>query len=563
MFDHLIFANYAFLFLFSTIGYGVFFSKIFNLNLLELNFGWYGLIGLFSLSLISILSSFIFAHGYFHNSIIHILGIIFFIYLKLKNNNNEKILGLIILLIILYIGLFIFKTHDDFPYYHLTYSLNLSENSFMVGTGNFGHGFRTFSSIFFYNSILYLPKIDYYFYNGGQFLVLFFFDYIVLKKLHDYLKKKNFNFSFFYSLLSFIFINIAFYRLSEHGTDRSAQILLLLIFLLFIEIFYFNIDQKSTDLKISLLLILVSLASSMKAIYYLYLILLPIIFFKKKMAGYFFKKKKLILIFFVMISLFFNFLVGYLSTGCFLYPEKKTCFFDKKWSISEKEVDRMSIHYEWWAKGGGGPNYSHKLDKSIYVQNFNWVDNWIKKHFFNKVSDTLFGLIIICLIVGIVFFFNKKNVNLKSKKINNLIYFIVGIFFLEWFFKHPAMRYGGYVLFALPLIIFTASILSRLRYIKKNIYYVTIGFVIFTLATYNIRNINRLSKEIKLYGYNLKSSPFFFVESISTSIVSENDELTIYSPGKAMCWASKTPCSNRKDILIGKYLWMNMIYKKN
>ena len=32
------------------------------------------------------------------------------------------------------IGAYVFKNHDDFPYYHLTYALNLSENSFVVGT---------------------------------------------------------------------------------------------------------------------------------------------------------------------------------------------------------------------------------------------------------------------------------------------------------------------------------------------------------------------------------------------------------------------------------------------
>jgi len=40
-----------------------------------------------------------------------------------------------------------------------------------------------------------------------------------------------------------LFINIAFYRIAEHGTDRSAQILLILIFSIFFEILYF--EKKS------------------------------------------------------------------------------------------------------------------------------------------------------------------------------------------------------------------------------------------------------------------------------------------------------------------------------
>ena len=65
---------------------------------------------------------------------------------------------MIFLLLIFWIGNYIYKSHDDFPYYHLTYTLNLSENSFLVGTGNFSHGFRTFSSLFFYHSLFIYAK---------------------------------------------------------------------------------------------------------------------------------------------------------------------------------------------------------------------------------------------------------------------------------------------------------------------------------------------------------------------------------------------------------------------
>ena len=28
----------------------------------------------------------------------------------------------------------------------------------------------------------------------------------------------------------------------------------------------------------------------------------------------------------------------------------------------------MSTHYEWWAKAGGGPGYSHELKKDEYIK---------------------------------------------------------------------------------------------------------------------------------------------------------------------------------------------------
>ena len=31
-----------------------------------------------------------------------------------------------------FISLYVYKNHDDFSYYHLTYALNLSENKFII-----------------------------------------------------------------------------------------------------------------------------------------------------------------------------------------------------------------------------------------------------------------------------------------------------------------------------------------------------------------------------------------------------------------------------------------------
>ena len=69
-------------------------------------------------------------------------------------------------------SLFLYKNHDDFPYYHLTYALNLSQNSLLIGTGSFSHGFRTMSSLFYYHSTLYLPFIKFYLFHSGPFFIL-------------------------------------------------------------------------------------------------------------------------------------------------------------------------------------------------------------------------------------------------------------------------------------------------------------------------------------------------------------------------------------------------------
>ena len=558
MIDHLIFVLYLYFFLFSSIGYGLRFSGTLNQTLQKLNLGWYGIIGFFLISIISIITSFFVSHNYLHNFIIHIAGLFFFIRYFFKNEQKKEYKQLFYISLSLIIGAYVFKNHDDFSYYHLTYALNLSENSFIVGTGNFSHGFRTFSSLFYYHSTLYFPFIDFYLFHIGPFFILVFFNIIMIDKIINY-KKNNHLIVYYYSLLSLTFINIVFYRISEHGTDRSSQILLILIFLLFIEILYLSKNNKLLLTYISLITILVALASSMKAIYYLYFILIPIILFKKNLFLELFKLKNTFLIAIIFVSIFLNLLIYFLNTGCFLYPADKTCLFTTEWSIPKDEVKLMSVHYEWWAKAGGGAGYSHELDKNEYIENFAWFNNWVDKHFFNKVSDTLLGTILICLLIILSFYFQKEKTKYKKKNNYFLIYFILFIFLAEWFFNHPSMRYGGYVLIGLPIILFSSSIVERFKIPNKKIFNTAVFFLIASILIFNLRNIIRINKEINVYKYDPLESPFFFVKDINSKIIYNNEKFVIYSPINGSCWASKTPCSYNSRLKMDKFLWMDMV----
>ena len=562
MIDHLTYFFYLYVFLFSSIGYGLKFSNIISNNLVNLNFGWYGIIGFFLISTFSIITSFFFAHNYYHNLIIHIIGVFLFCISYLENKKKIEYKYLIILSLCLLIGAYVFKNHDDFPYYHLTYALNLSENSFIVGTGNFSHGFRTFSSLFYYHSTLYLPFIEYYLFHIGPFYILVFFNYIIIFKLINNTKSNQNNLINYFALLSLIFINIVFYRIGEHGTDRSSQILLILIFLVFIQILNLNNNKKLILTYLSLLAILITFAASMKAIYYLYFLLLPIIFYKKKLFNEFLKKKNIIIISLVSLSVFLNLITNYFNTGCLLYPAEKTCLIKQEWSIPREEVKLMSTHYEWWAKAGGGPGYSHELEKDEYIKNFIWLNNWIERHFFNKVSDTLLGTILICIIVILAFFYFKRGTLKTTKDKNILSYFLILIFLIEWFLNHPAMRYGGFVLIGLPLILFSSSLMSRILVLKKNLKNLIIFFIILSIVVFNLRNFIRINKEIKIYGYDPIQSPFFYVDKVDSKIAVLGDDLKIYNPVDKMCWASKTPCSYNTDLKLGHFFWMKMVSRK-
>jgi hypothetical protein len=562
--EHIIFLFYIFIFIFSTIGHGEIFSRFVYKDLLEKNIGYQGMIGFFSISFISLISSFFFAHDYIHNIILHLIGIIgFLLFLKRYKKNQNELKYFLILILIFLIGAYVYKNHDDFPYYHLTYSLNLSENQFIIGTGIFSHGFRTFSSLFYYHSILYMPLIKFYLFHIGPFFIIIFFNYIVISEIFEKYKNNKINFLFYYLLLSLIFVDVAFYRISEHGTDRSAQVLLLLIFYYFFNLLYFEKNEKKISLNLSIILILIFLASSMKAIYYMYLILVPVILFKKKFFNKIFKVKNILIICIFSLSLFGNLLTNYFNTGCLLYPAEKTCIGDFEWSIPGKEVNRMSTHYEWWAKAGGGPGYKSDIKPEIYIKDFVWVKNWIQRHFFNKVSDTLLGIIFICIVV--YFSFKYSSDVRKKNKINKnyyWYYFFPIIFLIEWFLNHPAMRYGGYVLIGIPLFILTSSILDKLNLSKKKIFTSTIIFVLIAITLFVVRNLVRLNKEITFYNYNILASPYFFVEKSKSSVIYDHNEFKVYTPQKGkMCWASKTPCSYYKEIKVKDFLGLKLVYR--
>ena len=562
MSNHLIFPLYLIFFIISTIGYGYMFSNYFNNNFLKFNIGYQGLIGFFFITFISIITSFFFKHGFLHNSIIHLIGCAsFLIYLKKKTLKIDELKELFIIFLLLISALYIFKNHDDFSYYHLTYSLNLTENKFIVGTGNFSHGFRTFSSIFYYHSILYMPFIKYYLFHSGPLIILIFVNSMLISKIIYFAKEKDLNFVYFFSLLSLAFANIIFYRIGEHGTDRSAQILLLLIFIFLFEIKFLNLEKKAKKDLIYLMMLIIIFTASLKAIYILYLVLIPVALYGIKDFKYYFlsiKYKFLLILFFAGTSIL---LVNFLSTGCLLYPAKSTCTTKVIWHIPQNEVKKMNIHYEWWAKAGGGPNYKSKLKKEEYIKDFNWVKNWIDKHFFNKVSDTLLGILAICLIFSSFFLKIKKRKKRKYKTFD--IYLIIIFFLTVWFIKHPAMRYGGFVLISLPFFTFISGYLGSHTYKNSKIFLTTNLMIFIIFLTFNGRNIVRLNKEIDFYKYDIQQSPLFYVEKIQSEITHTNKNFKIYSPLGGSCWDSKTPCSYNRNLDSYKKLGFNIVFRKD
>ena len=502
-----VYFTFYFLLIFSVLGYGYLFKVIF-LKQEKLNLGYCGLYGIFSLTICSYLANFFISINLYFNSLILIIGLSFFAFFLLKEFIKNKINIFILFLIFLIFFFFILtpKNHDDFPYYHFPYIHLLTISPANLGIGVFNHGFRTHSSIFYFSSLFFLPIANYQLIHIASVFFIGFVNFIFLKKIFNLIRKKSIkNYILYLSLLNLAFINIFFGRISEHGTDLSAQILILLIVTEILILI--NLNNKTDNDKFNRVYILIALAVSLKAFYLIYLLFLIVIFYYQKFKiEFIFNLLKNKIIYFCLSLVALVLIINFINTGCIIYPISITCNYNLIWTIHFDEIKLMNQWYELWSKGGAAPNFGVS-NPSEYIQNFNWIKNWINIYFFNHVSDFLLGLFFLILCSYLIL--NKNNETYKKKIINTkyfAIYLLIIFLFIEWFFKHPALRYGGYhlvaLLFFIPFSFFLAkNAKSDEKIILRIFFFILLVFIIFFL-----RNINRIYNQSIKYNYK----PFLY-----------------------------------------------------
>jgi hypothetical protein len=532
----------------SVLGYGFAINNFSKKTYITKNIGYVGLLGIFFLTIYSYSSSIFYSHNIYHNLIFLLIGSFFFFkHIKFKFFFDKNYQLLILTFLILLISLFIFKTHDDFSYYHFQYSYYLTKQPVVFGIGNFGLGLRTPSSLFYLNSLFYLPIIKYYSFQITSVLILGFSNLVLLVKIKNDIIDKKYNFLTIYNLLVFIFINIFFYRISEHGTDRSAQIL---VFILFSELLLFLNFKIFKDRVISKILLLIGLIVSFKAFYILYTIFFLIIIIHlvnlkyslKKIINNFFSNYYFFSFILLLILISFH---NFLISGCLVYPVSITCFDSNIWSIKIDEVKDLNNWYEQWSKAGAGPNFRVE-DPLAYIQNFNWVNNWLDKYFFNKVSDFLLSLIF--LIVIIFYFLKSKKIKIKSKKKIFLIISFALFLLIEWFYNHPSLRYGGYCLISGIIFIYFATKMEKYRTNFSLLSKKLTILILITLTIFIFRNINRINSEVKKYDY--KPFEIFFYNVGEKQFILQNN-LTQLIDNYEECQKFKRNCNYKNDLNIG------------
>ncbi len=490
----------------SIIGHGYIFDK-FILKIKKFDLGYLGLLGIFILTIFVYIANIIIPISAELNLIIHLTGIIFFIFF-LKSNFKIKKKQFNIFAILLFFSLFFIftaKTHDDFEYYHFAYIHLINNEVAQFGIGHFNNGFRVPSSIFYFSSLFYIPYLNHDIIHLGPIYFILFANLIFINKILNLFNKINYKFLIYLCLLGLIISNIFFYRLGEHGTDRSAQIL---IILLFIEIFFLlNLKNKNEKYTLSVIIILISLIISLKAFYLIYLsLIVPIVMYQKEKLKFIKNIFKLKLTYFGILFFLLILFTYFINSGCLIYPLSLSCF-NVTWAIPINEVNDWNQYYQLWAKGGAAPNFRVE-NPDEYTKNFNWLSNWINIYFFNKVSDYLLSIVFVCL-VFFIYFYKKMRFSRLINVRYKLIYLFILLFFIEWFFNHPALRYGGYHLIALiifvPLSLYLHNINFKNKIFKKKL----ITFITIILLISVGRNIDRIINEYEIYNFNVFKNPSY------------------------------------------------------
>tara|TARA_B100001121_G_scaffold301072_1_gene311722 strand:+ start:543 stop:2249 length:1707 start_codon:yes stop_codon:yes gene_type:complete len=541
----ILFFIFSLIILFSTIGYGLLTVKLLRSEKLNFNYGLIGILGLFSLSIISSYTHLLFSHNYIHNLTIILLGLLCLAILN-KNFFKETKYTFIIF-IFLFISILMAKTNEDFGYYHLPNSLQFAEQKLQFGLGNLNHGFKHISSLFMIMSLNYLPLFNFYLFNLTNLLFLTFFITFLLFEIY-FKNKKNLNLSNI--LLSFLLILFLtkFARLAEFGSDLSGQIIISMFIFYLLEFFYnekISQVEKIYYLKISL--ILITFAVTLKFISVIYSSFYLMFFLVVKNKNFFFLnliKSNFLIFIFAPLAIFI--FLNFSATGCLIYPVKTLCFSEKfDWAVSSDVISYLNFYYELWAKGGAGPNISVENSED-YIKNINWLPHWFSVYFIGKFSDFLLVAIFLILVFSSFYIkniFSKKKIFKDVPRIKIFYLHLLLIFFL-WFFNFPTLRYAGYIVVFL-IIIYPFSVFAAKKIdfsVKENVKKLTIIFII-SYSVFLIKNVTRINNELSIsknHHNNFANFPLFWIKDQKYEpIMIDGHKVNLT---KGACWGIPSTC---------------------
>ena len=158
-----------------------------------------------------------------------------------------------------------------------------------------------------------------------------------------------------------------------------------------------------------------------------------------------------------------------------------------------------------------------------------------------------------------IIFFSK---NKKKISIDKNIYFLFTILLLllfEWFYNHPSLRYGGYVLIATILFLPLSLYLSYFSLNPKRINTSFTVLIIFSFIIFLGRNISRIENEITKYSYRPFLDNSF---KISDNHYKLQKNMNYLIDNYKRCNKEKKNCDNKLAIIVDKGLYTYIFKNK-
>jgi hypothetical protein len=435
------------------------------------------LIGVIIASFIGLLLNFIAPLNSNINSLLFIAVIlIFLIKFKLFINKKEVIFLAISSLICFFLITLSNVNRPDAGLYHLPYVAILNEYKIIFGLNNlhsrFGH-----VSIIQYLSAL---NNNYFFKENGiviplASIVAFYYIYFSNEVIKIYKKKEWINSSSLFSLLvlTYIFFKVTGY--DGFGNDAVAH---LSFFYLISHVL--KLQNKFIDIKF-IILISVFIFLNKSTMIFVFIIPLIIIYFKYKLNLIkIFTLTKSFPVLFLLLWLIKNLIVS----GCIIYPVTFTCVESLPWlnmnsTISEK------IASESWSKAWP-ENNNIKFTMEIFIENFNWIDAWSKKHLI-YIAKIIIPYTITLLLIYLYLHIYSKNLGnkiiiIKISKFFWLTFFTCSVGSIFFFIKFPLYRYGYSYLISFIILIFiyfirTGISQKRIIYMCKFIFFYRLSYL--------------------------------------------------------------------------------------
>jgi len=514
------------------------------------------LFGFILIGFFALLINFFFALNIFVNNIFLLL----LIYMTFKYDffiqNIERLFKNLIYISFFTYILFVYTNVNtpDASLYHLPYSKLINEHKIVIGASNlhyrFGHiSIFQYISSFFNNSLFGL---------NGVLLPLALLPSIFLlysfKLFKNDFKNDSSRIKSYFIFLILIFSFYSFNRYSGYGNDMPAH---LFYFLVVIYLLDFFIIKKTllTFKKITVICLFIFL---IKPFYIISLLLPVLIFFMIRKQYVIFRSRFFIFTFFLF---FLWILKTFLTTGCFIYPLKHSCFKKVVWFDSN--VKNISLEGEAWSKAW--PQNSNKnLSQQEFIKNFNWINAWSTIHLkfiFEKLSP-----IITFFILNFLFFYFtnclKKNYQSSYNQFYILFFFTSLLFVFIWFLKIPAYRHGQSFIYIFLLFFCYFVFIKNINFKKvKQFYNIFLFCLILSLVSVVFKNLSRISN-----NYTQSISPLTYDDYNnydSVKVYNKDNIFTHYKRNNGnTCGFSISPCTHLGANVKKKSFFGYLIYSK-